>query len=82
MDESSSVNISGAIAPPMTPANVYARELPVERKRGENCSTMKAACGPYINEWVMSSQDNADNQHGLVLTSKDDEEHERPDRRK
>jgi len=39
--------------PPITPANVYASELPVERSRGENCSTMNAACGPYMNEWVI-----------------------------
>ena len=52
--DSSSVNISGAMAPPITPANVYARELPVDRSLGENCSTMKAACGPYMNECAAS----------------------------
>ena len=38
----------------MTPAKVYASELPVYRSRAVNCSDTKAACGPYINEWNSS----------------------------
>src|SRR3954453_7834380 len=48
---SNHVKISGASAPPNTPAMVYAREAPVDRRWMPNCSVTNAACGPYMNEW-------------------------------